>query len=156
VLAVTAALLLERWAAGAAADATEHPLRFGQVALLLGLSIDVLRNWERSGLLAVPRDVRNRYRLYGPAEISRLRVIRMLTRAGYSHMAILRMLLQLEAGATTDLRRSLDTPRPDEDVYSAADRWLSTLAEQERVALHLIAEVEDIIRARAARGPAST
>ena len=55
--------------------------------------------------------------------MDRLRVIRMLLRAGYSMMAILRMLLQLDRGA--DPRQALDTPHPDEDVYTAADRWLS-------------------------------
>jgi hypothetical protein len=40
----------------------------------------------------------------------------------------------------------LDTPRPDEDVYSAADRWLSSLAEQEQRALDLIAQLEEMIR----------
>ncbi len=48
--------------------------------------------------LEVPRQESNTYRLYGPQEISRLRVIRMLANAGYSLMAILRMLLQLDRG----------------------------------------------------------
>jgi hypothetical protein len=33
----------------------------------------------------------------------------------------------------------LDTPRPDEDAFSAADRWLSTLSEQEQRANEMIA-----------------
>ena len=146
--AETAALLLERWAAGAAADALEQPMRIGQVARLLGLSIDVLRNWEHNGFITTPRHENNRYRTYGPAEISRLRVIRMLGRAGYSQMAILRMLIQLDRGIITHLRHWLDTPAPDEDVYSAADRWLSTLADQEEVALRLIALIDEIITSR--------
>ena len=52
----------------------------------------MLRNWERNGLLRVPRDPRNRYRTYSAAEIGRLRVIRVLARSKYSQMAILRML----------------------------------------------------------------
>lgn len=149
--AESAAMLLERWASGTAADATEQPLQIGQVARLLGVSVDMLRNWERNGLITVPRNANNRYRSYGPAEISRLRVIRMLSRAGYSQMAVLRMLLQLDRGNTTNLRHSLDTPAPDEDVYMASDRWLSTLADQEQVALRLIALVEEIIQHRTTR-----
>lgn len=151
VQAETAAMLLERWAAGAAADATGQPLQIGQVARLLGVTIDMLRNWERNGLITIPRNPGNGYRLYGPAEISRLRVIRMLSRAGYSQMAILRMMLQLDRGITTNLRHSLDTPAPDEDVYMASDRWLSTLAEQAEIALRLIALIEEIIKSRIAR-----
>ena len=99
-------------------------------------------------MIDVPRDPHNGYRLYGAAEIGRLRVIRMLRQAGYSMMAILRMLLHLERGRTENLRRVLDTPRPDEDVYSAADQWLSTLAGQEDRALDVIAQLEAMIRKR--------
>jgi DNA-binding transcriptional MerR regulator len=146
--AEAAAELLERWAQGAAADATAELLQIGEAAKLLDVTTDMLRNWERNGLLKVPRDPRNRYRLYGAAEIGRLRVIRMLRRAGYSMMAILRMLLQLDGGQRADLRQVLDTPRPDEDVYTAADQWLSTLAEQEQRAMGLIAQLEEMIRKR--------
>lgn len=145
-----AADLLERWAFGAGAlapvDDTMQPLQIGQVAHLLGVSIDILRNWDRNGLIAIPRDPANGYRRYGEQEISRLRVIRMLSRSGYSISAILRMLLQLDEGEATDLRHALDTPRPDEDVYLASDRWLSTLADQEQRAHAIIALVEEIIQ----------
>lgn len=143
--AEAAAELLERWAQGAAADATIEPLRISEAAQLMGVTTDMLRNWERNGLIQVPRNPHNRYRLYGAVEIGRLRVIRMLRRAGYSMMAILRMLLQLDQGQKGDLRQVLDTPRPDEDVYSAADRWLSTLAELEQRAMDTIAQLEDVI-----------
>src|SRR5205814_1975285 len=119
-----AASLLEHWAFGAEASATIQPLQIGQVAHLLGVTIDILRNWDRNGLIDVPRDPSNGYRRYGAPEISRLRVIRLLSRAGYSLSAILRMLIQLDRGGKTDLRRALDTPRPDEDVYLASDRWI--------------------------------
>jgi DNA-binding transcriptional MerR regulator len=141
-----AADLLERWAFGAPADATTRPLQIKQVAQLLGISLDILRNWDRNGLIDIPRDPSNGYRRYGAGEISRLRVIRMLSRAGYSIGAILRMLIQLDRGETTDLRRALDTPRPDEDVYMASDRWLSTLTEHERRARQIIALLEEMIR----------
>ncbi|MBN1886786.1 MAG: MerR family transcriptional regulator [Thermoflexales bacterium] len=143
--AETAAALLERWAQGMAADATAEALQSGQAAKLLGSTTEQLRNWERNGLLRVPRDPRNGYRLYGAAEIGRLRVIRMLSRAGYSHAAILRMLLQLDSGQRNGLRQALDTPHPDDEVYMAADRWLSALAEHEQRASDMIAQLEAMI-----------
>jgi DNA-binding transcriptional MerR regulator len=143
--AEAAAELLERWARGTAADATAKPLQIGEVAGLLDVTTDILRNWERNGLIQVPRNPRNGYRLYGAAEIGRLRVIRMLSRAGYSLMAILRMLLQLDQGQKENLRQVLDTPRPGEDVYSAADQWLSTLNALEQRALNIIAQLEEMI-----------
>jgi len=144
-----AAGLLERWALGTPADATAQPLQIGQVTRLLGVSIDILRNWDRNGLIDIPRDPSNGYRRYGSQELSRLRVIRMLSRAGYSLSAILRMLIQLDRGDKTNLRHALDTPRPDEDVYQASDRWISTLTDQEQRAHTIIALVEEMIQKQA-------
>jgi DNA-binding transcriptional MerR regulator len=139
-----AAGLVQRWAGGLAVEPIAAPLARAEAARLLDLTPEIARSWEREGLLHVPRDPANGYRRYGPAEISRLRVIRMLRLAGYSTMAILRMLLQLDSGRPADLRAALDTPRPDEDVYVAADRWLTTLAEQEQRAADLIVLIEEI------------
>ena len=101
------------------------------------------RNAERNGLITVTRNSYNNYRLFGRKEIERLRIIRMLTKAGYSHMAILRMFIELDRGNTRDLKKTLDTPRPDEDIFSAADRWLTTLHEQEKMARQVIQLIED-------------
>jgi DNA-binding transcriptional MerR regulator len=75
---------------------------------------------------------RNSYRLFGKKEIERLRVIRMLSQAGYSHRAILRMFIELDSGNTENLHQILDTPRADEDIFTAADHWLTTLTNQEK------------------------
>ncbi|MEW5720146.1 MAG: MerR family transcriptional regulator, partial [Chloroflexota bacterium] len=82
--AETAARILQRWAQSKNAKSKSQPLQIGAAARTLGVTIDVLRNCERNGLLRVPRDEQSGYRLYGAAEISRLRVIRMLQSAGYS------------------------------------------------------------------------
>ncbi|MBN2387977.1 MAG: MerR family transcriptional regulator [Anaerolineales bacterium] len=140
-----AAALLERWVQGTAAQSAGHSLRIGDTARLLGVTVDVLRNWERNGLLGVPRDPANGYRLYGPEEIGRARVIRMLVQTGYSLMAVLRMLSDLDGGQKQDLRAALDTPRPDEDAFMASDRWLTTLSEQETCAGEIIALLEELI-----------
>ncbi len=144
--AEVAVRLVQRWAEGAAVETPGQSLTIQGAADLLGLTVDTVRGWEREGLLRVPRDPANGYRQYGAAEIGRLRVIRMLRMAGYSTMAILRMLLQLDSGEVEDIRAALDTPRPDEDVYSAADRWLTTLAEQEQRANEIIALIEELVR----------
>jgi DNA-binding transcriptional MerR regulator len=146
--AIAVAELLERWAAGAATDATPKPLRIGETADLLGLTTDTLRNWERNGLINVPHSPKNHYRQYGAREIGRLRVIRMLRMAGYSVMAILRMLRRLDQGQTTNLAEVLDSPDPGEDVLFVADCWLSTLAKKEQNALDVIAQLERMIGKR--------
>ena len=145
-----AADLLEHWAQtmDTAPDPSEEPLAIGEVSKLLGVSLDVIRNWERNGLISVPRNSHNNYRLFGKREIERMRIIRMLGKAGYSHMAMLRMFLELDKGNTRDLKKILDTPHPDEDIFTAADRWLTTLQEQEKLAQRVIQMIEEKIAAK--------
>lgn len=146
--AEAAAQYLERWAQGRAADTTQQVLHIGQAARLLEVSADRLRNWERNGLIRVPRHPHNGYRQYGAVQIGRLRVIRTLCSARYSLMAILRMLQRLDQGQRQDLRQALDTPRPDEDALYVTDNWLTTLAELQDSCKQVVAFVEEIIRKR--------
>jgi DNA-binding transcriptional MerR regulator len=134
-------ILKDGWG-GILPDPAGQPLRIGEVAKLLDVSIDQLRNWERNRLLDVPRDPSNGYRLYGPQEIGRLRVIRILIRSRFSMMSILRVLSRLDRGEVLELRAALDTPDPGEDILSVTDRWLSTLAEAEAHAVELLSLIE--------------
>lgn len=143
--AETAVAFLEQWAQGQQVDITKRPLWIGEAAKRLAVSADMLRNWERNNLLTVPRHPQNGYRLYGGPEIGRIRVIRMLRQAGYSTMAILRMLRQFDAGETENLRQALDTPDPQEDIYYVADNWLTTLAEVEKRAQAIIDQLHTMI-----------
>lgn len=84
-------------------------------AKLLDITPDTLRDWERNGLISIPRDPRNGYRRYGADDINKLRVIRVLRRSNYSNMAILRAIQKLEAGSAEGLKEVLDSPEIDED-----------------------------------------
>ncbi len=86
-----------------------------EVAKLLNVTADILRDWERNGLIDIPRDPRNGYRIYGTDEINKLRVIRALRRSNYSNMAILRAVQKLESGSTDGLKEILDSPETDEE-----------------------------------------
>lgn len=147
-LANAAAVLLEHWAQNREAGTDEEALAIGEVAKQLGASLDMIRNWERNGLIRIPRNPYNGYRRFGKKDIERLRIIRMLSRSGYSHMAILRMFLVLDGGNTSDLKRVLDTPREDEDILTAADHWLTTLDGQERMAGQVIQFIEELLSKR--------
>jgi DNA-binding transcriptional MerR regulator len=148
VRAEAAIAYLERWAKGQPAQTTQKPIWIGEAAKLLGLTRDMLRNWEVNGLIRVPRDPQNGYRLYGADEIGRLRVLRMLREAGYSMMAILRMVRALDRGQTENLREVLNTPQENEDIFWAADAWLTSLKACEERAEVVIAMLEDMIAKR--------
>ena len=91
----------------------------------------MLRNWERNGLLCVPRRPPNATRVYGDAELARLRVIYMLRQNHYSIASIYRSLLRYDSGDGAGALLALHQPGEDEELpyVSAGDHWLETLAE---------------------------
>lgn len=119
---------LERWLSWEEAPEIKKVLSIGEAAAVLDLTRDTLRSWERDGLIDVPRNPRNGYRQYGPKEIGRLRVIRVLVNGGYSHMAILRLMLRLDRGEAVNPRETLDTPSANEEIFHITDQWLTALA----------------------------
>lgn len=106
------------------------------VAEKLGITIDVLRDWERNGLIRVPRNS-NGYRKYGLKEMNRLKIIRTLRNAHYSMMSILRMLNRLDKG-DRNVREVIDTPGEEEDIVCAADRYITALSLAEKDALEML------------------
>jgi len=117
-------------------------LRRGDTSRFLGVSIDALRNWERNGLLDVPRNRENGYRVYGQKEVDRAKVIRILRMANYSMMAILRMLKAIDTNSKEpEILKIVSTPQPDEDMVYATDRWILTLLETEKDANELIMQI---------------
>ena len=102
-------------------------LKRKEVSRYLDISVDVLRNWEMNGLIAVKR-MKNGYRIYTDADIRQLKIIRVLRCANYSLEAIRRMMQQLSEDPKSDIREILDTPREDDDIITACDRLLLSLS----------------------------
>ena len=107
-----------------------------QAAVSLEVTKDVLRDWERNGLIAVPRDSSG-YRVYGAREMDRLKIIRTLRSAHYSMMSILRMLRRMDQGEM-NLRQAIDTPDKEEDIVNAADRYCTALQQAEQDAMEML------------------
>jgi len=135
---------LEGWLRGDEAPEIKKALSIGEASGVLDLTRDTLRSWERDGLIEVPRNPRNGYRQYGPEEIGRLRVIRVLVNGGYSHMAILRLMLRLDRGEAVDPRKTLDTPSANEEIFHITDQWLTALAGEVERCEKIVAQLEDM------------
>lgn len=69
----------------------------GQLAARAGVSIDTVRYYERSGLLAPQARLPSGYRRYGEGQVSRLRFIRRAQDLGFS-LKDIRELLALSKG----------------------------------------------------------
>jgi DNA-binding transcriptional MerR regulator len=107
-----------------------------EVAEILGITVDILRDWERNGLIKVPRTAGGRT-TYGQKEMNRLKIIRTLRNAHYSMMSILRMLNRLDQG-DRNVREVIDTPGEDEDIVCAADRYITALGLAEKDAQEML------------------
>lgn len=101
-------------------------MRRKEVSVLLGISMDTLRNWEMNGLLTVKRR-ENGYRVYTDEDLQRLKIIRSLRCANYSLESILRMLSQLSRNPQADIRELLNTPDEDADIITACDKLITSL-----------------------------
>jgi len=111
-----------------------------EAAEALGITKDVLRDWERNGLIEVPRNT-NGYRRYSSKEVSRLKIISILRNAHYSMMSILRMLNRLDRGES-NIREAIDTPNEEEDIVHATDRYITALGMAETDALEMLKMLE--------------
>jgi DNA-binding transcriptional MerR regulator len=82
--------------------------RIGEVTALVGISIDTLRFYERSGLIPGVSRRPNGHRLYGSRDLAWVRTIRALRSAGMS-IATLRRFVRLsqEGGDTIAARCEL-------------------------------------------------
>lgn len=131
----------------AGAGALESPMGPTAAVRALGITYDTLRSWERSGLVTLPRDQRTGARLVGAADLERLAVVRALRTAGYSPMAILRMLHAADAGQADRAMRVLADPGSEPDLVTASDLWAATLADQERRACEALALIAALVSA---------
>ena len=73
-------------------------LRIGQLADMTGTSADSIRHYERLGLLPAPGRTEGGYRLFPPAALDRVRLIRSAVRVGFSLRQLAAFLQQREAG----------------------------------------------------------
>lgn len=112
-----------------------------ETAEALQVTMDTLRNWELNGLITVKRK-QNRYRVYSYEDIQRLKIIRSLRCANYSLSSILRMLQALSQNPAVDLRKTINTPKDNEDVITACDKLLTSLSEAKFNMLYAVAQIE--------------
>jgi DNA-binding transcriptional MerR regulator len=105
---------------------------------LLGVSINLIINWERYGLIEVPRR-KNGYRVYGEDEIKQLRVIKALRQENYSTQCIFRMLKKLKT------KSKVNNIFLSEETENSDGFLLSSLYETESNTKELIGYIGELI-----------
>ncbi|MCG8402837.1 MAG: MerR family transcriptional regulator [Firmicutes bacterium] len=144
--AAIAARLLEEWATGGV-DRPGPTVRWKtkEIAYRLDISPDMLRSWERNGLIAVPRDPENGHRIYGPREMERLYMIRALRKARFSLMSIHVMFRHYDRGVRDGLAGILNELPPDEEnIFFNTNQWLTKVKSIEDSAREMISRLSGI------------
>lgn len=138
--------ILKQWADGQPLPETGKLYTRKETAALIGVTPEILRNWERNGLLATLRSGANRTRIYRDADIARLRIIYMLRQTNYSISAIHRSLTLRDRGNTNGAIFALNKPEPDEEIpyTSAGDHWLEALSATADLARKMIVILEEL------------
>ncbi|SDE62640.1 DNA-binding transcriptional regulator, MerR family [Fontibacillus panacisegetis] len=126
IRALEAIELVEKWLDGKDSLISAETYTRNEVAQLLEVSNEIIRNWERNGLLTVPR-LPNGYRRYTEKEMNRMKIIRSLRHAHYSMSAILRLLNTTEKSTELNVKQVLDTPAEYEDIVTVTDRLIHSL-----------------------------
>ncbi|WP_106769233.1 MerR family transcriptional regulator [Paenibacillus faecalis] len=126
--ALEAIELVEKWLGGTESEFVDESYTRVEAANLLKVSAETIRNWERNGLITVPRRD-DGHRIYSEKEINRLKIIRTLRAAHYSISAILRLLKQAEKSKELNVKRVLNTPETDDDIITVTDCLIHSLDE---------------------------
>jgi len=106
-------------------------LNRNKAAKLIGVSITTIINWERNGLIEVPRNEKNHYRFYREKEIRTLKIIKVLRRYNYSTQCICSMIKKLESKSYACLIEENENLSTKEEREKTSEGLLSSLAEVE-------------------------
>lgn len=138
---------LEDWAitSNGHTDSSIRNRNTGEMIEYLDVSRDMLRSWERNGLITIPRNPDNGYRIYSNFEIRRLHVIRSLRKARFSLMSIYNMFQQYDRGIRNGLTIILnELPQDEENIFYNTTQWLTEIRNIEDSAHEIINQLSII------------
>lgn len=118
--------ILKKWADNIVVEESTEVYNRSEAAKIIGTTPEALRNWERNGLIVVPRINKNKKRIYRKKEIERLRVIYMLRQSRFSMSAIHRCLRKFDESRREEALDALNNP-DEEDIVWTGDHWLNVL-----------------------------
>jgi DNA-binding transcriptional MerR regulator len=115
---------LRAWHGPADGDDEEYTVE--QAAAALTVTRETIRNWERNGLLQIPRRGPNRQRYLTRRVFDRLRIIAVLRKSGHSVAVIHRALRRLREGGVEEAMRTFVEPG-ELEIFTAGDHYIEVL-----------------------------
>jgi len=119
--ALVAIETLENWGKSIYAHSSGKTYNRKQTATIIGTSPEVLRNWERRGLIKVPQ--KSNKRVYSLLEIERLRVIYVMLQSNYKIVEISERLQWYDKGTINENSNEVNQKR-DEHISNMRSHWL--------------------------------
>ncbi len=113
------------------------------LAAMLGITTESIRNWERNGLIYADSVGSNNEILYVGINVERTKIIYLLRQAGYSMSALYKCFFYSDKG---DLQKAIDSLEETnyDEIFSAGDRWMSTLLQLREGAERILPILEQI------------
>jgi DNA-binding transcriptional MerR regulator len=143
--AIEAIRILKQWSDQGVVKESGEIYSRSEAATVVGVTPEALRNWERNGLIDIPRVGKNRSRIYGRKEMERLKIIYMLRQSRYSMSAIHRCLNKLDNGYSEEALEALHNPN-EEDIVWTGDHWLYVIqktADKAEEIFKILDEIEE-------------
>jgi MerR family copper efflux transcriptional regulator len=127
-------------------------MKIGELAKRAGVSTETIRYYEKEGLLPPPERLASGYRVYRPAALERLRVIRVCQQIGFT-LDDIADLLEPHRAIAQAARLGADDAPARQAIRTAAERRLAII--EDRLALfgHMRTELVHLIEGLAGRAP---
>ena len=125
-------------------------LRIGELAERSATSADSIRHYERLGLLPPPIRTGGGYRLFPPAALDRVRLIRSAVRVGFSLKQLAAFLQQRDVGQAPCRKVRAAAA----DILAAVDRQIAELEDSRRALRAMLHEWDSRLAATAGNQPA--
>ncbi|MCM1989503.1 MerR family transcriptional regulator [Oceanirhabdus seepicola] len=119
--ALVAIKTLENWGNNIYASSKVETYNRKQTAAIIGTSPEVLRNWERRGLIKVPQ--KSNKRVYSSLEIERLHVIYVMLQSNYKIVEISERLQLYDKEIINKIPNEVNQRR-DEHISNMRSHWL--------------------------------
>jgi DNA-binding transcriptional MerR regulator len=119
--ALVAIETLENWGNSIYASSSGETYNRKQTAAIIGTSPEVLRNWERRGLIKIPQ--KSSKRVYSLLEIERLRVIYVMLQSNYQIAEISERLQLYDKEIINEIPNEVNQRR-DEHISNMRSHWL--------------------------------
>ena len=127
-------------------------MRIGELAKRAGVSTETIRYYEKQNLLPPPERLASGYRTYRPAQLERLRVIKVCQQIGFT-LDDIAHLLEPHRAITEAARLGADDVPARQAIRAAAERRLAVIEDKLALFGHMRTELLHLIEVLAGRAP---